>query len=38
MEVLRIGSVADNETLDLPENVMKGRQSFKLSSDFPQDD
>jgi hypothetical protein len=37
MKILHIGGVADGETLDLNGNVMSGRQSFKLSGDFPAD-
>lgn len=37
MDVLHIGGVADGETMDLPGNVMAGRQSFKLAGDFPAD-
>jgi hypothetical protein len=37
MDTLHIGGVADGETSDLPENVMTGRHSFKLSRDFLSD-
>ncbi len=37
MNILHIGGVADGETFDLPGNVMSGRQSFKLSGDYPTD-
>ena len=37
MKVLHIGGVADGESWDLNENVVAGRQSFKLSRDFPMD-
>lgn len=37
MDTLHIGGVADGESADLPENVMTGRHSFKLSRDFLSD-
>lgn len=37
MDILHIGGAADASTMDLPENVMSARHSFKLVGDFPSD-
>lgn len=35
MKTLHVGGVADAELLDLHDNVLSGRHSFRLSTDLP---
>jgi hypothetical protein len=37
MKLLYFGGGADGESIDLPDNVGTGDQSFRLSKDYPAD-